>query len=97
MADQTSSRPRDAPREPGLSAFSGGSTSTGAMADVRDAAAWARNNMPTIARSACALVDPYRIVVVICSTGATLALFLAWTTLAAGIETPNAILAFYGP
>lgn len=69
----------------------------GAMTDVRDAVAWARNNLPTISRSAGVLVDPYRIVVVGWSTGATLAMSLAWTAPAAGIQPPNAILAFYGP
>lgn len=69
----------------------------GAMTDLRDAIAWARSELPTVAKSAGVLVDPYRIVLVGWSTGATLAMSLAWTTLAAGIEPPNAILAFYGP
>ena len=69
----------------------------GAMTDVRDAVAWARNDLPMIARSAGVLVDPHKIVAVGWSTGAMLAMSLAWTTAAAGFEPPNAILAFYGP
>ena len=69
----------------------------GAMTDLRDAIAWARSELPTIARSAGVSVDPYRIVAMGWSTGAMLAMSLAWTTVAAGIEPPKAILAFYGP
>ena len=69
----------------------------GAMTDIRDAIGWARSQLPTIARSAGVPVDPHKIIAVGWSTGATLAMSLAWTTLAAGIEPPNAILAFYGP
>ena len=69
----------------------------GAMTDLCDGLAWARDELPTIARSADVLVDPSKVVVVGWSTGATLAMSLAWTTRAARIEPPSAILAFYGP
>lgn len=69
----------------------------GAMTETCDAMGWARSELPKMARSAGVLVDPYRIVAIGWSTGAMLAMSLAWTTLAVGIEPPKAILAFYGP
>ena len=69
----------------------------GAMTDIRDAIAWARSDLPAQAKMSGVLVDPSRVIAVGWSTGAMLAMSLGWTTLAADIKPPNAILAFYGP
>lgn len=66
----------------------------GPMADVRDALAWARTELPglRLARSDIR-VDGDRVVAVGWSTGGHLALSLAWTA----SRPPEAILAFYCP
>ncbi|KAK3940210.1 conidial yellow pigment biosynthesis polyketide synthase [Diplogelasinospora grovesii] len=68
----------------------------GPMADVADALAWARTVLP---RSPLArrdiVVDAERVVAVGWSSGGHLAMSLAWTSVARGIEPPNAILALY--
>ncbi|KAL8803017.1 MAG: hypothetical protein Q9182_003443 [Xanthomendoza sp. 2 TL-2023] len=69
----------------------------GPMADVRDAVAWARYELPEIAMIQRIKVDTSKIAVIGWSTGGHLAMTTAWTTLEAGIEPPNVILNFYGP
>lgn len=70
----------------------------GAMSDVRDALRWAREVLPLLQlRRSDVLADGERIVAVGWSTGGTLAISLGWTAPQAGIEAPNAILAFYCP
>lgn len=76
----------------------------GAMVDAREAYAWAMGQLPGILLQATAqgagggiVVDPSKIVIVGWSTGGHLAMTLAWTTIAAGLPPPRAILAFYCP
>ncbi|KAL8729519.1 MAG: hypothetical protein Q9166_004691 [cf. Caloplaca sp. 2 TL-2023] len=69
----------------------------GPMADVRDAIAWARTELPDIAMSHGTTVDTSKIAVIGWSTGGHLAMTTAWTTAEAGIKPPNIILNFYGP
>ncbi|KAF2135593.1 uncharacterized protein K452DRAFT_260436 [Aplosporella prunicola CBS 121167] len=70
----------------------------GPIVDVRDALAWARHTLPTrkLQRPD---VTPNgdSVVAVGWSTGGTLAMSLAWTTLERGIKPPEAVLAFYCP
>ncbi|KAI1389672.1 uncharacterized protein F4822DRAFT_428014 [Hypoxylon trugodes] len=70
----------------------------GPMTDVGDALGWIRNVLPnmTLARSD-VRVNGEKVVAVGWSTGGTIAMSLAWTTLPKGIQPPNAILAFYCP
>ncbi|KAL8699113.1 MAG: hypothetical protein Q9224_001556 [Gallowayella concinna] len=70
---------------------------TGPMADVRDAVAWARYELPEIAMTHGISVDASKIAVIGWSTGGHLAMTTAWTTVEAGNEPPNVILNFYGP
>ncbi|KAJ4422348.1 Type I Iterative PKS [Gnomoniopsis sp. IMI 355080] len=70
----------------------------GAMTDVRDALAWARNVLPQIQLSRSDIrVDGNRVVAVGWSTGGHLALSLGFTAPAHGIRPPDATLAFYCP
>ncbi|UKZ74609.1 putative secondary metabolism biosynthetic enzyme [Trichoderma virens FT-333] len=69
----------------------------GAMTDVRDAYAWARKDVPELMQEKGIKVDPSRIVIIGWSTGGHLAMTTAWTTPAAGLPPPLAILAFYCP
>ncbi|OTA01506.1 PKS protein [Trichoderma parareesei] len=69
----------------------------GPMADVRDAYAWARKEVPLLLREAGMCVDGSKIVVIGWSTGGHLAMTTAWTAPAAGLPPPLAILAFYCP
>ncbi|KAI0835815.1 hypothetical protein F5Y06DRAFT_275458 [Hypoxylon sp. FL0890] len=70
----------------------------GPMADVRDALNWARNTLPSIARKRSDVrIDGSRVVAVGWSTGGTLALSLGYTAPSAGLQPPQAILAFYCP
>ncbi|KAJ5866964.1 CAZyme family CE10 [Penicillium rubens] len=74
------------------------SLSEGPMHDVCDALSWARNVLPKL--SLCRpdiQSDGTQVVAVGWSTGAHLAMTLAWTAEQRGIEPPQAILAFYGP
>ncbi|KAM0134954.1 hypothetical protein ACHAO1_005387 [Botrytis cinerea] len=71
----------------------------GAMSDVCDALAWARNTLPSISLKNCPQqkVDGSRVVVLGWSTGGTLAMSSAFTSLEQGTQPPEAILAFYCP
>ncbi|TGO60221.1 hypothetical protein BCON_0037g00210 [Botryotinia convoluta] len=71
----------------------------GAMSDVCDALAWARNTLPSIILKNCPQqrVDGSRVVVLGWSTGGTLAMSSAFTSLEQGAQPPEAILAFYCP
>ncbi|PTB70133.1 polyketide synthase [Trichoderma citrinoviride] len=69
----------------------------GPMADVRDAYAWARKDVPLLLQEKGIRVDGSKIVVIGWSTGGHLALTTAWTTPALGLPPPLAILAFYCP
>ncbi|TGO91272.1 hypothetical protein BPOR_0033g00120 [Botrytis porri] len=71
----------------------------GAMSDVCDALAWARNILPFIILKNCPQqkVDGSRVIVLGWSTGGTLAMSSAFTSLEQGTQPPEAILAFYCP
>ncbi|PWY75480.1 ketoacyl-synt-domain-containing protein [Aspergillus heteromorphus CBS 117.55] len=69
----------------------------GPISDVRDAYAWAHRDLPQILKARSLEVDPTQIVVVGWSTGGHLAMTTSWTTLAAGLSPPVAILGFYCP
>ncbi|PTB42568.1 hypothetical protein M441DRAFT_136945 [Trichoderma asperellum CBS 433.97] len=69
----------------------------GSMTDVRDAYIWARTELPFFMRERGINVDASKIVIVGWSTGGHLAMTTAWTTPAAGLPPPLAILAFYCP
>lgn len=70
----------------------------GAMTDVRDAIQWARYQLPALRlRRPDIGVDGDRLVVVGWSTGGTIAMPTAWTTVDAGLPPPSAIFAFYCP
>ncbi|OTA83717.1 hypothetical protein M434DRAFT_400622 [Hypoxylon sp. CO27-5] len=70
----------------------------GPMTDVRDALSWARNTLPSINRKRSDVhIDGSRVVAVGWSTGGTLALSLGFTAPSAGLQPPQAILAFYCP
>ncbi|KAH8807202.1 putative polyketide synthase [Xylogone sp. PMI_703] len=70
----------------------------GAMTDVRDAIQWARYQLPALSLGRPDIkVDSERLVVVGWSTGGTIAMTTAWTTVNAGLSPPNAIFAFYCP
>ena len=70
---------------------------SGPMADVRDAVAWAKNDLPSIVRAKGIDVDPSKLVCIGWSTGGHLAMTTAWTCQAAGQAPPQAILSFYSP
>ena len=70
----------------------------GPIADVRDALGWARNTLPFLARKRPDIrINGDNVVAVGWSTGGTLALSLGWTAPSAGLQPPQAILAFYCP
>ncbi|KAL2813644.1 hypothetical protein BDW59DRAFT_167452 [Aspergillus cavernicola] len=70
----------------------------GPMRDVSDALIWARTTLPSLPLLCPGLkVDPSRLVVVGWSTGGTLAMTTAFTSIERGLAPPNAILAFYCP
>ncbi|KAI2464232.1 hypothetical protein F4781DRAFT_436610 [Annulohypoxylon bovei var. microspora] len=70
----------------------------GPITDVRDALGWVRNTLPSLARKRPDVrITGDRVVAVGWSTGGTLALSLGWTALSAGLQPPQAILAFYCP
>ncbi|KAF2230777.1 hypothetical protein EV356DRAFT_579785 [Viridothelium virens] len=70
----------------------------GAMVDVRDALAWARNDLPGIQLRRSGLqIDGNQVVVVGWSSGGQLAMSLAWTAPQLGLPPPKSILAFYAP
>ncbi|KAI1390570.1 uncharacterized protein F4822DRAFT_436419 [Hypoxylon trugodes] len=70
----------------------------GPITDVKDALSWARNTLPSLSRKRPDVhIDGSRVVAVGWSTGGTLALSLGWTAPSAGLQPPQAILAFYCP
>ena len=72
----------------------------GPLVDVSNAYAWLRNTLPSLKLKQSTInekLDPTRAVVVGWSTGGTLAMSLAWTSIPRGIPPPDAILAFYCP
>ncbi|POR33739.1 Polyketide synthase [Tolypocladium paradoxum] len=70
----------------------------GPMTDVRDALGWARSTLPSLTRKRPDIrIAGDRVVAVGWSTGGHLALSLGWTAPAAGLQPPQAILAFYCP
>ncbi|RAK96953.1 ketoacyl-synt-domain-containing protein [Aspergillus ibericus CBS 121593] len=68
----------------------------GPMTDVRDAYAWVQQDLPHVLKGKVE-VDPTKIVIIGWSTGGHLAMTTAWTTRAAGLAPPLAILSFYCP
>lgn len=70
----------------------------GPIADVSDAYAWVLNTLPSLklSNSSIKLVAG-KAVVIGWSTGGTLAMSLAWTSVPRGLRPPEAILAFYCP
>ncbi|KAI2699759.1 transcriptional regulator family: Helix-turn-helix [Penicillium roqueforti] len=74
------------------------SLTEGPMHDVCDALCWARHVLPSLTLGRPDIQpDGTQAVAVGWSTGAHLAMTLAWTSQQRGIAPPNAILAFYGP
>ena len=70
----------------------------GAMVDVCDALAWARNDLPSIQLRRSGLqIDGRKVVVVGWSSGGQLAMSLAWTAPQRGLRPPESILTFYAP
>ncbi|KAL9079841.1 MAG: hypothetical protein Q9157_001297 [Trypethelium eluteriae] len=72
----------------------------GPLVDVSNAYAWVRKTLPSLKltqTNANKLLDPSRTVVIGWSTGGTLAMSLAWTSIPRGLPAPDAILAFYCP
>ena len=75
----------------------------GPMADVRDACGWVQSSsitslQATLDRKGIKLqVDRKKFVMIGWSTGGHLAMTTAWTTKAAGLSPPCAILNFYSP
>ncbi|OTB18660.1 hypothetical protein K445DRAFT_363971 [Daldinia sp. EC12] len=70
----------------------------GPITDVRDALGWVRNTLPSLSRKRSDVqIDGTRVVAVGWSTGGTLALSLGWSAPSAGLQPPEAILAFYCP
>ena len=70
----------------------------GPMHDVCNALKWARNILPQLSLKRQDIsVRGDQVVVIGWSTGGQLAMTLAWTALAKGIQPPQAILAFYSP
>jgi acetyl esterase/lipase len=69
----------------------------GPFSDVRDAYVWIQTKLCAITSKLGIPIDTSRIVSIGWSTGAHLAMSLAWTTKELNIEPPAAILGFYGP
>lgn len=70
----------------------------GPMTDVCDALQWVRNTLPQMDLKYPGLkIDGEKVIVVGWSTGGTLAMSLAWSSVQRGIKPPDAILAFYCP
>ncbi|CAN9179705.1 unnamed protein product [Alternaria sp. RS040] len=70
----------------------------GPLVDALDAYAWARCVLPTLNLSSTSIrLDASRVVVVGWSTGGTVAMSLAWTSVPRGLPAPDAILVFYCP
>ena len=69
----------------------------GPITDVSDAYVWAQTDLQAVVRGRGILIDTKRIVIIGWSTGGHLAMTTAWTSRAAGLKPPVAILSFYGP
>lgn len=70
----------------------------GPMTDARDALAWCRNTLPSLALQRRDITPSKTTVVAIgWSTGGTVALSLGWTAPAVGLAPPQATLVFYCP
>ncbi|KAI4956605.1 Type I Iterative PKS [Alternaria rosae] len=69
----------------------------GPFSDVLDAYVWIQTKLSAIASQYGISIDQTRIVSIGWSTGAHLAMSLAWTTKALNVPSPAAILGFYGP
>jgi acetyl esterase/lipase len=69
----------------------------GALVDIRDAYAWAQNELPQLMQAHSITLDKSRITVIGYSIGGQLALSTAWTLQDASLSPPKAILSFYGP
>lgn len=70
----------------------------GPMVDVLDALRWTRQTLPDVKRRRQDVeLDGNTVVTVGWSTGGMLALSLGWTSLAEGVQPPDATLAFYCP
>ncbi|KAE8849469.1 hypothetical protein HRS9122_03485 [Pyrenophora teres f. teres] len=69
----------------------------GPFSDVRDAYSWIQEKLSTITSKFGFSIETSRIVCIGWSTGAHLAMSLAWTTKELNIPPPAAILGFYGP
>lgn len=69
----------------------------GAMTDVCDALAWAREKLPQIGSAMGVRVNGEKVAVVGWSTGGTLSLQLGFAARNRGIKAPDATLAFYCP
>lgn len=72
----------------------------GPLVDVCDAYVWTKTVLPSLKLTKTninMLLDGSKTVVVGWSTGGTLAMSLAWTSIPRGVSSPTAILAFYCP
>lgn len=69
----------------------------GPISDVRDAYSWIQRELPEIISKFGISIDTARIVSIGWSTGAHLAMSLAWTTRELNTRPPAAVLGFYGP
>lgn len=69
----------------------------GPITDIRDAYSWVQGVLKSTLSEKGITLDVNSIVVIGWSTGGHLAMSTAWTTPAAGLTPPKAILSFYGP
>ncbi len=69
----------------------------GPFEDMRDALIWARDQLPSLAKSRGCLLDTEKLIIIGWSTGGHLAMTSAWLSQNAGLQPPKAILSFYGP
>nr|AOO87089.1 polyketide synthase [Alternaria alternantherae] len=70
----------------------------GPLVDALRAYTWARRVLPTLNLTSTSIrLDASRVVVIGWSTGGTVAMSLAWTSIPQGLPAPDAILVFYCP
>ncbi|KAB5575475.1 hypothetical protein GE09DRAFT_1200074 [Coniochaeta sp. 2T2.1] len=70
----------------------------GPLVDVSDGYDWACNKLPSLhLKRTNITIEPSKVVVIGWSTGGTLAMSLAWTSVPRGLPPPEAILVFYCP
>lgn len=70
----------------------------GPLVDVSNAYAWMMNTLPSLKLAHSSIkLETGKVVVIGWSTGGTLAMSLAWTSIPRGLPPPVAILAFYCP